>query len=245
MLHRGHLTELFGVLALKLPWRSATRTSDLHFAEILGKTSGPPNERTRALELDVGTRLYLVSLGVVSAAIVVVFFGLGFFLLANPDERHIAGVGDRDGGVKVVEPQPSALFTAQKEVLHAATAPAPSVPSAAHEVSPAGSRDTASTAGVVTANATFDAPPSPERPRLGSNTATLATSAGVTHPQRNWVGRHRYARTRTHWAGANGRPPPSVSGPEKAWHWIVQSATSILAALSPPPSRQAPALRTR
>jgi hypothetical protein len=33
----------------------------------------------------------------------------------------------------------------------------------------------------------------------------------------------------------NDRPPPPLSGPKKAWRWIVQSATGILASLSPSP----------
>jgi hypothetical protein len=64
------------------------------------------------------------------------------------------------------------------------------------------------------------------------------------------VGRHHHEGTRKHWTvlsrpSAIGRAPPAVSGPEKAWQWIVHSATSILAALSPPPSQQAPGPRAR
>jgi hypothetical protein len=104
----------------------------------------------------------------------------------------------------------------------------------------------------VAANTTFDASSSQEQPGSGSNAdeATLGTAAGVTHSKGTGIGRHRHDGARKHWAGltrtgAKDGHPPSVSAPEKAWRWIVQSATSVLAALSPPPSRQAPGLRTR
>jgi hypothetical protein len=248
MLHRTLAGQLFDALALQLTRRSAPRTSSSQSAEI----SGPPSDLP-APEPHVGTLLYLVSLGIVAITIVVIFFGLGLLLLTHPDRELIAGLGASHGDVEV-QPRPSDLIpspdqdaepaTGRTEVPHPATTSAPSVPPAAHQVLPSASRDT-STASTA-ANATFDASPSPEQPRLESNAdeATLATPAWVIHPQINGIGRHRHARTRTHWAGANG-PPPSISGPEKAWRWIVQSATSILAALSPPPSRQAPGLRTR
>jgi hypothetical protein len=175
-------------------------------------------------------------------------------LLTHPHRELIAGLGASHGGVEV-QPPPSDLIpspdkeadpaTGRTEVPHPATTPAPLVPPAARQVLPPASSDTAST-GSTAANATFDASPSPEQPRLGSNAdeATLATPAWIIHRQINGIGRHRHARTRTHWAGANG-PPPFISGPERAWRWIVQSATSIVAALSPPTSRQAPGPRTR
>jgi hypothetical protein len=94
----------------------------------------------------------------------------------------------------------------------------------------------------VASNATFDASSSQEWGlRSNSDEATLATLPGITRAKRNGIGGHRYHGTRTHSAGlshsgAKDRPPPP-SGPEKAWRWIVRSATSVLAALSPPPSR--------
>jgi len=56
--------------------------------------------------LSPDTLLYLVSLGVIAITIVVVFFGLGFLLLAHPNEQHIAGPGLHDSDIEV-EPQPS------------------------------------------------------------------------------------------------------------------------------------------
>jgi hypothetical protein len=146
----------------------------------------------------------------------------------------------------------AASITVQAELPHLGTASGPLVPPAqppeAHKVLP--SRDTAagslpaSAAGSVAANATFDAASSQELRGLRSNSdeATLATPPGITRTKRAGIERHRHAGTQKHWAGvsrpgANGRPPLFVSGPEIAWRWIVQSATGILAALSPPPSR--------
>jgi hypothetical protein len=255
MPHQTLAGQWFDALALQLTRRSAPRTSRSQSVEISGPPSDLPNERTEAPEHHIGTLLYLVSLGVVVITIVVIFFGLGLLLLTHPDRELIAGPGASHGGVEV-QPRPSDLVpspdkeavpvTGRTEMPHPATTSASSVPPAADQVLPPARRGTASTASTA-ANATFDASPSPEQPRLGSNAdeATLATPAGVTHPQRNGIGRHRHARTRTRWAAANSRPPPSISGPEKAWRWIVQSATGVLAALSPPPSRQAPCLTTR
>jgi hypothetical protein len=196
---------------------------------------------------------------------VVVFFGVGFSLLIHPNEELIAGARDRG-----VEFEPSradlgsppeknaATLTVQTELPDPAAASArtvaPEEPDA-HEVLPPADRDTAwaslppSAADMVAANATSDASSNPELPKLG-NEATLATPGGVPHANRTGVVRHRHAGARKHWTGVsrpgvNGRPPPAVSGPEKTWRWIVQSATGILAALSPPPSRQAPGLKTR
>ena len=246
---------MFDALALQLTRRSAPRTSNSQSAEIPGTPSELSNERSRAPEPHVSTLLYLVSLGVVAITIVVIFFGLGLLLLTHPDRELIAGSGASHGGVEV-QPWPSdpvsspdkeaVPATGRTEVPHPATTSAPSVPPAAHKVLPPARGSTASTASPAV-KGTFNASPSPEQPRLGSNAdeVTLATPAWIIHPQMNGIGRHRHARTRTHWAGANSRPPPSISGPEKAWRWIVQSATSILAALSPPPPRQPPGLGTR
>jgi hypothetical protein len=102
------------------------------------------------------------------------------------------------------------------------------------------------------ANATFGASSSQEPRGLRSNAdeAALATPTEVTHAKRAGIGRHRHAGARKQWAGiprveASSRPPPAISGPERAWHWIVQSATGILASLSPPPSQPPPGFRTR
>jgi hypothetical protein len=102
------------------------------------------------------------------------------------------------------------------------------------------------------ANATSDASSSQEPRGLRSNAdeAALVTPTEVTHAKRTGIGQHRYAGARKHWAGIsrpgpNNRPPPAISAPERAWRWIVQSATGILASLSPPPSQPPPGFRTR
>jgi hypothetical protein len=102
------------------------------------------------------------------------------------------------------------------------------------------------------ANATSDASSSQEPRGLRSNAdeAALVTPTEVTHAKRTGIRQHRYAGARKHWSrisqpAANSRPPPAISGPERAWHWIVQSATGILASLSPPPSQPPPGFRTR
>jgi hypothetical protein len=229
--------QLFDELARQLAPRRTPRNSGPPPARAPGTLSDPPNERARAPEPNVGTTLYLVSLGGVAIATVIVFFGLGFFLLAHPNEELIAG--DRDRGAEV-EPRRSDLvpppekdaapFAVQTELPHPTTASADS----------------------VAANAAFDAPSSQElrESKSTSDEATLAAPAGVAPAKRNGIDRHRHAGAQKRWAGvshagANGRLPASVSGPERAWHWIVQSATSILASLSPPPPRQAPGFRTR
>ena len=86
--------------------------------------------------------------------------------------------------------------------------------------------------------------------RSNADDAALATPSAVPRAKRTGIGRHRHSGARQHWAGVsragtNDRPPPPLSGPEKAWRWIVQSATGILASLSPPPSQPPPGFRTR
>lgn len=220
--------QLFDELVRQLAPRSRPRNSDAQSAKAPGTLSDPPNKRTRAPQPNVGTLLYLVSLGVVATAIVVVFFGLGFFLLAHPNEELIAGPAAAE---LVSSPEKDApTVTVQTELPHPAT----------------------TSADPVTANATFDASSAQEPRVLRSNSdeATLATPAGVTQAKRTGIDRHRRAGARKHWAGvsrpgASAGAPPAVNGPERAWHWIVQSATGILAALSPPPPRQVPGLKTR
>jgi len=193
---------------------------------------------------------------------VVVFFGLGFFLLIHPNEKLIAG----DRGVEV-EPRradagsppekDAATLTVQTELPDPAAASAGSValgqPPEAHEVLPPADGDTAwaslpaPAANLDAANATSDASSSRDLPELRDE-ATLATPGGVTHAKRTGIGRHRHDGARKHWAGvsqpgANGRPP-AASGLEEVRRWIVQSATGILAALSPPPPRQSSGFKT-
>ena len=95
-------TGLFVELAQQLEPRSSRRNSGSQPAKAPGAPSDLPNGGTTTPEPNLGTLLYLISLGVVATATVVVFFGLGFFLLAHPNEELIAGPSDR--GVEV-EPQ--------------------------------------------------------------------------------------------------------------------------------------------
>jgi hypothetical protein len=168
----------------------------------------------------------------------------------------------------------AATSTVQTERPDTASASAPSAPSAqppeAQEVLPPADRSAvsaslpaspattvaaplpASPGTTVAANATSDAASSQEPPGLRSNgdDAALAAPTGVPHTKRAGIGRHRHNGARKHWvavsrAGTYDRPPPPLSGPEKAWRWIVQSATGILASLSPPPSQPPRGFRTR
>ena len=140
-------TPLFVELAQQLASRSSRRNSGSQPAKAPGALSDLPNEGTTTPEPDLGTLLYLIFLGVIATATVVVFFGLGFFLLAHPNEELIAGPSDR--GVEV-EPQradfvPSPNKDATTLNAEAASAPAvlPGQPPEAHEDLPAAS-DTAS-----------------------------------------------------------------------------------------------------
>jgi hypothetical protein len=261
--------QLFDELARQFAARSAPRNSAPKFAKAPGTLSNPPNERTRALEPNVGTLLYLISLGVVATATMVVFLGLGFFLLVvHPNEELNSGSSARDRGIEV-EPRradivsrletDAATSTVQTERPDPAVASAPSAqPPEAQGVLPPADRSTASASSPASptnraaANATFGASSSQEPRGLRSNAdeAALVTPTEVTHAKRTGIGQHRYAGARKHWArisqpGANSRPPPAISGPERAWHWIVQSATGILASLSPPPLQPPPGFRTR
>jgi hypothetical protein len=66
---------------------------------LVARTSTP---RRAARVLPVGILLYLLSVGIVAAAIVGVFFGIGFFLLAQPMESMItnANIGDHTSGTE-------------------------------------------------------------------------------------------------------------------------------------------------
>jgi hypothetical protein len=255
-------TGLFVELAQQLEPRSSRRNSGSQPTKAPGALSDLPNEGTTTPEPNLGTLLYLISLGVVATATVVVFFGLGFFLLAHPNEELIAGPSDR--GVEV-EPQRADLVPSPNKdatALNAQAASAPAVPPAqppeAHEDLPPASSDVASgslptfATDTRSANATFGASSSQEPRGLRSiaDEAALVTPTEVTHAKRTGIGQHRYAGARKHWAavsrpGVNSRLPPAISAPERAWHWIVQSATGILASLSPPPSQPPPGFRTR
>ena len=248
--------QFLDALTRQLSWSSGPRTSDPQLADLSA------NERTRALEPNVGTLLYIISLGIVAIATVLVFFGLSFFLLAHPNDELIAGSDARDRGVEIehqsFDPIPSpdrngALSTTQT----ASASPSPSarVPEPHYDVLPLATEDTApgsvSAADTWAANSISDASSSQDQPGLRANRhqAAAAAPAGITNPKRTGAGRHQHVGARGHSAGtsrlgANRPPPPAISGPERAWYWIVQSATDILAALSPPPPRPARGLKT-
>jgi hypothetical protein len=66
---------------------------------LVARTSTP---RRAARALPVGTLLYLLSVGIVAAVTIGVFFGIGFFLLAQPMESTItnANTGDHASGTE-------------------------------------------------------------------------------------------------------------------------------------------------
>jgi hypothetical protein len=133
----------------ELAQRFAARNSGPQFANT-GALSASLNERTRALQHNVGALLYLISLGVVAvAATVVVFFGLGFLLLAHPNEEMIAGTHARDHGAEV-EPQRADLVPSpDKDAAPSTTQTAsalsvsPAAPEPHYDVLPRATEDTA------------------------------------------------------------------------------------------------------
>jgi hypothetical protein len=196
-------------------------------------------ERVRAAAPDTGTLLCLVSLGLVATAVVVVFFGLGFFLLAHPGDEAIAAAELGDRGAEVGASS-SSVSLAQ--------------PGDTREQTPAvtggAAPDPEATGGSQAASASFGGP-GPEQPGLASNeeASTPVVTAGAPRTKTAGSARNRHNGARKHWAsayryGTYARPAP-VSGPEVAWRWIVHSANSLLAALSPPPRPQTAGFRTR
>jgi hypothetical protein len=252
MPYRRLAKKLFDALARALPRPSDPRTSDPQSPDISS------NERTRTPEPNFGASLYLVSIGIVAMATVVVFFGVGFLLLAHPNEQLFAGPDTRDRGVEVdplsfdLAPSPDrngALSTTQ--TASASSVPPAKIPAPHYDVLPPASRNravgSAPAADTGAAKAISDASSSrqnPPVPKSDMAEAAVATPTGITSAKRAGIGQHRQVGTRKHWAGishpgANHPPPLAISGPERAWHWIIRSATGILAALSPPPPRQA------
>ena len=67
-----------------------------------------PSRRNMAAGLPVGILLYLVSVGLVAIATIGVFFGIAFFLLAQPKEELITGSGTRDRDTKTEMPRSAA-----------------------------------------------------------------------------------------------------------------------------------------
>ena len=93
----------------------ASRNSGPQSAKAPGALSDPPNERTTAAKPQVGTLLYLISLGVIATATAVVFFGLAFFLLARPGEGLTVDPSARDRGVEIEPRRPDAAGRAPQE----------------------------------------------------------------------------------------------------------------------------------
>jgi hypothetical protein len=132
--------------------------------------------------------LHLVSLGVVGAATLGVFFGVGFLLLAP---RHPA--------------TPSADPVLPAQALEA------------HEVPPTGDNDTARGSSAVPPADNVAASPTPVEPsnravlalRSTATRTTLIPPAGITHAKRVGVGRHRHQGTGRRWT-ALWRPDASA-----------------------------------
>ena len=172
----------------ELAQQPASRNSDPQSAKAPGAPSDLPNEGVRTPEPNLGTLLHLISIGVVATATVVVFFGLGFFLLAGPSEGLTLDPRARDCGVEIEprRPDPAASPSLDAAPFTVQT-PARSVFPEAPDVLPPASKDTASglasAADTGAANATFDGSSSQEQSGLRSNAdeATLATPTGVTH----------------------------------------------------------------
>jgi hypothetical protein len=155
------------------------------------------------------TLLYLVSLGMVAAATVGAFFGIGFLLLAHPKEEPIAGAGTRDFGAEVSpwrssllpRPDNAASPPPETELPDPTAAAAHPVPPpqglSAREVLPSGYHETGqsseqrSTAANAPASTTNDASSGQTVPVLGSTTAQAALIAPVRVTHAAGVGRHR------------------------------------------------------
>src|ERR1700730_16030314 len=68
-------------------------------------TSTTATPRAAAQRLPVGILLYLISVGLVAAATIAVFFGTGFFLLAHHVEEATAGSDSSDHGIEIKSPR--------------------------------------------------------------------------------------------------------------------------------------------
>jgi hypothetical protein len=94
--------QLFNELMRQLMPRSVPQNAGPRSAKTPVTLSDPPTERIRAPEPNVATPLSLVSFGFVATATMVVFLGLGFFLLVvHPNEELNAGSSARDRGIEV------------------------------------------------------------------------------------------------------------------------------------------------
>jgi hypothetical protein len=259
MPRRIFATQLLDELPQQFAPRSVPRPSNPAWffdtpAEKSGLFSETGNERTAAPQLTIGTLLYLVSLGMVAAATVGAFFGVGFLLLAHPKEATIAGAGTRDFDAEV-SPWRSSFFppsdgaasqpseTGLPDPTTAAAQPAPPPQGlSARGALPSEYKDTGQSSEQRSAAANGPASAATgalSGPALRSTAAQAALTAPATVTHAAGVGRHRREGARKHWAavprsGPVGRAPPGVGGPERAWRWIVQSASRILVSLSPP-----------
>jgi hypothetical protein len=85
-----HARQLLDALACRLGLQSALLAPDLPSAKISGADRDELKRRIKAASPDAGTLLYIASLGVVAAAVVVVFFGLGFSEPAGRNRQRSA-----------------------------------------------------------------------------------------------------------------------------------------------------------
>jgi len=187
----------------------ARKTSDPQSAKISGTPSAPLNKRTGSPEPNVGTLLNLIFLGIVATSTVVVFFGLGFSLLARSNEKMVVGAGF---GVEVEAGSPDLVPSPEKDavpskVLTEPTNPALSFsnsvsstqPSEAQAVLPPANTEMAwsslptSAADAVAADATL------RGLRSKSDQATPTTPTG-TDAKRTEIGRPHHYGARKDWA---------------------------------------------
>ena len=103
--------------------RALLRNWGRRAVEILGLVRSGRKERVPA-KPDAGTLLYLVSLGLVATAVVVVFFGLGFLLLAHPEDEALSAAG-LDNRSAEAQASRSSGSLAQSSQAHEQTPPAP------------------------------------------------------------------------------------------------------------------------
>src|SRR5215472_9933089 len=103
--------------------RALLRNWGRRAVEILVWVRSGRKERVPA-KPDAGTLLYLVSLGLVATAVVVVFFGLGFLLLAHPEDEALSAAG-LDNRSAEAQASRSSGSPAQSSQAHEQTPPAP------------------------------------------------------------------------------------------------------------------------
>ena len=215
--------QFFDELVGQFRRRALLRSWGRRAVEILVSVRSGRKERVPA-KLDAGTPLYLVSLGLVATAVVVVFFGLGFLLLAHPEDEALSAAG-LDNRSAEAQASRSSGSLAQSSQAHEQTPPAPT-----RRTAPGALPDAFANSEVPN---TSPEASSPEQPGLepSEETATPSVSPGATHTKRTGIERHRHTATRKHWASIHrpetyGRVQP-VSGPEIAWRWIVFAVAPV------------------